>query len=157
VESDFSASIQVYPAEEKIKVGVAAYLLFVNFVAVGIILATCHYTNNMYFDQYLEKFKTVVEVSKGNCGCKVLETVQLLIRQWDHAVVSQACKWCRDRGVRRDAIRLLRAVASQEDVWDSLMIAEIWECMMKLEEEGVEAEHIPEESRVKLKLRSMST
>jgi hypothetical protein len=54
----------VYPAEEKIKVGVAAHLLFVNFVAVDIILATCLYTNNMCFDQYLEKFKTVVEVSK---------------------------------------------------------------------------------------------
>jgi hypothetical protein len=37
------------------------------------------------------------------------------------------------------------------------MIAEIGECMMKLEEEGVEAQHIPEEVQVKLKLQSMST
>jgi hypothetical protein len=58
--------------------------------------------------------------------------------------------------VRRDAVRLLRAVASQEGVWGSLMIAEIGECMVKLEEEGVEAEHIPEAAQ-KLKLQSMST
>jgi hypothetical protein len=37
------------------------------------------------------------------------------------------------------------------------MIAEIGECMVKLEEEGVEAEHIPEAAQVKLKLQSMST
>jgi hypothetical protein len=37
------------------------------------------------------------------------------------------------------------------------MIADIGECMMMLEVEGVEEEHIPEEARVKLKLQSMST
>jgi hypothetical protein len=58
--------------------------------------------------------------------------------------------------VRREAIRLLRAVASQEGVWDSLMIAEIGECMMKLEEDGVETEHIPEEARVRLKHVNMN-
>lgn len=59
--------------------------------------------------------------------------------------------------MRRDAIRPLRAAASGEGVWDSLMIAGIGECMMMLEVEGVEEEHIPEEARVKLKLQSMST
>jgi len=38
----------------------AANLLLVNFVAVDIILATCLYTDNISFDQDLEKFKTIV-------------------------------------------------------------------------------------------------
>jgi len=38
--------------------------------------------------------------------------------------------------MRRDAIRLLRAVASQEGAWDSMTITEIGVCVMKLEEEG---------------------
>jgi hypothetical protein len=37
------------------------------------------------------------------------------------------------------------------------MIAKIGEYMVKLEEEGIEAEHIPEAAQVKLKLQSMST
>ena len=64
VESDFSASAQACPAEEEKRVDVIAHPLFVNFVAVYIILAIYLYTDTICFDQYLEKFEALVEVSK---------------------------------------------------------------------------------------------
>jgi hypothetical protein len=135
---------------------VAANLLFVNFVAVDIILVTCLYTDNTSFDQHLEKFTTIVEVSKLVADTKQSRRFSFSFDSGLTPWLSAVCKWCRDRTVRREAIRLLRAISAQEGVWDSLMIAEIGECMMKLEEEGVETEHIPEEARVRLKHVNMN-
>jgi hypothetical protein len=135
---------------------VAANLLFVNFVAVDIILATCLYTDNISFDQHFEKFRTIVEVSKLVVDAKKSRRFSFSFDSGLTPWLSAVCKWCRDRTVRREAIRLLRAISGQEGVWDSLMIAEIGECMMKLEEEGVETEHIPEEVRVRLKHVNMN-
>jgi hypothetical protein len=138
------------------RLAIAAHLLFVNFVAVDIILATCLYTDNISFDQHLNKFKTIVEVSKVIVDAKQSRRFGFSFDSGVTPWLSAVCKWCRDRSVRREAIQLLRAVASQEGVWDSLMIAEIGECMMKLEEEGVETERIPEEARVRLKHVNMN-
>lgn len=135
---------------------VAAHLLFVNFIAVDIILATCLHTDNMCFDKHLEKFRTIVDVSKVIVDAKQSRRFSFSFDSGITPWLSAVCKWCRDRTLRREAVRLLRAVASQEGVWDSLMIAEIGECMMKLEEQGVEAEHIPEEARVRLKHVNMN-
>jgi hypothetical protein len=64
---------------------------------------------------------------------------------------------CRRVGtVEADFLASVQAYPA-EGAWGSLMIAEIGECMVNLEEEGVEAEHIPEAAQVKLKLQSMST
>ncbi len=46
--------------------------------------------------------------------------------------------------MRGEGIQPLRENGAQEGVWDGLMIAEIGECMMKLEKEGVQTEDIPE-------------
>jgi len=137
-------------------VDIAAHLLFVNFVAMDIILATCLYMDNMCFDEHLEKFRAIVEVSKIIVAAKQSRRFSFSFDSGVTPWLSAVCKWCRDRTLRREAIQLLRAVASQEGVWDSLMIAEIGECMMKLEENGVETEDIPEEARVRLKHCNMN-
>ncbi|PMD47103.1 hypothetical protein L207DRAFT_416101, partial [Hyaloscypha variabilis F] len=139
-----------------VKVDIAAHLLFVNFVAMDIILATCLYTDNMCFDEHLEKFRAIVEVSKIIVAAKQSRRFSFSFDSGVTPWLSAVCKWCRDRTLQREAIQLLRAVASQEGVWDSLMIAEIGECMMKLEENGVETEDIPEEARVRLKHCNMN-
>jgi hypothetical protein len=139
-----------------VKVDIAAHLLFVNFVAMDIILATCLYMDNMCFDEHLEKFRAIVEVSKIIVAAKQSRRFSFSFDSGVTPWLSAVCKWCRDRTLRREAIQLLRAVASQEGVWDSLMIAEIGECMMKLEENGVETEDIPEEARVRLKHCNMN-
>ncbi len=125
-------------------------------MATDIILATYLYIDNSLFDQHLEKFKTIVEVSKIIVGAKQSRRFSFSFDSGLTPWLSAVCKWCRDRSVRREAIRLLRAIASQEGLWDSLVIAEIGECMMKFEEEGVETEHIPEEARVRLKHVNMN-
>ncbi|KAE9363257.1 hypothetical protein N431DRAFT_524157 [Stipitochalara longipes BDJ] len=138
------------------RVDIAAHLLFVNSMAMNIILATCLHTDNMCFDDHLEKFRAIVEVSKVIVDAKQSRRFSFSFDSGVTPWLSAVCKWCRDRKLRREAIRLLRAVASQEGVWDSLMIAEIGECMMKLEEESVETEDIPEEARVRLKHVNMN-
>jgi hypothetical protein len=142
--------------KKEMRLDIAAHVLFVNFMAVDIILATCLYTDNMSFDQHLGKFRTIVEVSKVIVDVRQSRRFGFSLDSGVTPWLSAVCKWCRDRLVRREAIRLLRAVASQEGVWDSLMIAEIGNCMMKLEEDGVETEHIPEEARVRLKHVNMN-
>jgi hypothetical protein len=59
-------------------------------------------------------------------------------------------KMCRDREVRREALRLLRSYPRMEGVWDSALIAEIGQWIVGVEEEGMERDFIPEYARVRL-------
>lgn len=57
---------------------------------------------------------------------------------------------CRDRAIRREAITLLRSRYWREGERWSVEMAEIAECLMLIEEEGIESDYVPDQARVRL-------
>ena len=107
-------------------------------------------TDNCSFDDHLPEFQELVSISRliidAKKGFSQSEfSFELGIIPGLHMVA----KWCRDRTIRRQAIALLRRYDFREGVWDSLMMAEMDTRMMRLEEDGIETDHIPEHARVK--------
>lgn len=60
-------------------------------------------------------------------------------------------RWCEYRAIRREAIKLLRWYGAREGVWGSLVMAEYANCYMELEEEGIENDPMPKNTRATLK------
>jgi len=57
---------------------------------------------------------------------------------------------CRDRAIRREAITFLRSRYWREGERWSVEMADIAECLMLVEEEGIESDYVPDEARVRL-------
>jgi hypothetical protein len=102
-------------------------------------------------DKYFAHFRDIVTISREIIRIKKTFsqsdfTVELGIIPSLHATA----KWCRERKIRREAISLLRWYGSREGHWDSQTMAEIDNCVMDLEEEGIDTEYIPEGARVRV-------
>ena len=131
---------------------VAACLLRIQALAMTVSLAGLSFLNQMSYDEYLPEFAEIMDLvvlyaNVYNEGATDGSSPRsFLLEQGLLFPLLLVVTRCRDRSIRRRAIRVLQTWHS-EGLGDNAQLAQIGLFMMEVEEEGVESEVIPERSR----------
>ena len=128
-----------------------AHTLYVKSKNIEMNVGTAMESGICSYDKYFSHFREIVTLSRE------IIRIKKTFSQSDFAVelgiipsLHATAKRCRERTIRREAIELLQWYASREGHWDSRVMAEMDNCVMELEEEGIETEYIPECARVRI-------
>lgn len=132
------------------KAGTALALLQIHHLATKIMLAGVIFNREMSYDQFEPEFREMLELMK-----LAMDNNGNDFNYWERGMsfqlglASPLClivMRCRHRGLRREAISLLRSLPD-EGAWEPGLIAVLGTWIMELEEEGVVTGIIPETSR----------
>lgn len=103
-------------------------------------------TSEMAYDNYIDLFREMIELAKLQLSCSSKDPMFAFDLQnvWPLFLVA---KKCRERNVRREAIRLLAEWPRREGIWDSVVAAAVSAWVCGIEEEGMVNGWIEERSR----------
>jgi hypothetical protein len=133
-------------SEEEKRDGSAAMSIRINFMCMWVCLQFAGGPTEVCYDEFLPTFSEMNDIAS-----KMLDYQQSIFTfdlqtLWPLDLVA---KKCRDRKVRREAIRLMKIKPRREGIWDSMIAASICEWVVGLEEKGMRDGFIPEESRAR--------
>lgn len=124
----------------------AGATLRLNFLAIYTRLRHSLDDNEMGFDDEIENYREIVNLSKifwGSNSSVFSFDLQII---WALDIVAMKC---RNPLLRREAIRLLISKPRREGVLDSLLSAKVHMWLVGIEEDGMRDGIVPEESRVR--------
>lgn len=134
---------------------VTVTMLQIQALNAKVTLASVVYLSEMKYDDHLEDFKATIDYCQDivrihNAGSPASYFSGLFVL--DLGIVAPLFALvmkCRDRVLRFQGLEILKQW-HVEGWWDPLLIATIAKCLIHIEEEGMVAGEIPEESRVML-------
>jgi hypothetical protein len=133
---------------------VGATLCLLHVKMGEIFLASSFSTLELSYDKFLPQFRQIVDLTESIYDKFVHENQGHLVYHFDFGIVAPlflTATKCRDRVVRRKAIKLLKAAPLREGVSDSTCCGLMGEWTMHQEEFGVETRIIPEHRRLKIR------
>lgn len=108
-----------------------------------------------YWDAFLPEFRAIISLSKTLF--RILPRDPSLGQKGgfslDISLVPPLyilCKYCRDGGLRREAMALIEMCPKREGVWDGGMVNEVSRFLISVEEEGAIGGYIPELARARI-------
>lgn len=108
-----------------------------------------------YWDQFLPEFRAIVSLAKTLF--RILPREAALAHKGgfslDISIVPPlyiVCKYCRDGGLRREALALIDVCPRREGVWDSGLVSRVSAFLIEVEEEGMVDGYIPEYARARI-------
>ena len=132
---------------------VGATLCLLHVKMSEVFLASSFSTLELSYDQFLPQFRQIVDLTESIYDKVVHGNQGHLVYHFDFGIVAPlflTATKCRDRVVRRKAIRFLKAAPLREGVTDSICCGSMGEWIMQQEEMGVETEIIPEYRRLRI-------
>jgi hypothetical protein len=133
---------------------VGATLCLLHVKMSEIFLASSFSTLELSYDKFLPQFRQIVDLTESIYDKIVSGNQGHLVYHFDFGIVAPlflTATKCRERAVRRKAIKLLRAAPLREGVSDSICCGLMGEWTMCQEELGIETGIIPEHRRLKIK------
>ncbi|PVH73048.1 hypothetical protein DL98DRAFT_59014 [Cadophora sp. DSE1049] len=130
-----------------------ASMLMIQYVSSNLMCVPPEEESELIFDQYTLQYHTLVELSR-----ELLETfprtkARKAVFSFDDGFVASlfsAATRCRDRDIRRQAIKLLVGHPRREGLWDSAAAAKVACWLVNLEEEEMLDGFVPESSRLRI-------
>jgi hypothetical protein len=122
-------------------------------IVTRIMLAGAFFSTEVGYDELLPEFKEVLHLAESIYEPLITSVMDKVSYHYDPSVLPALfllISHCRDRMLRRAAIRLLTSSFHREGTWDSLAIARVGSWIMGIEEKGVETEHIPDHRRARM-------
>jgi len=134
---------------------VGATVLQAGWTGVCMIVNTPIPRTECYWDQFLPEFRAIVSLAKTLF--RIIPREPALAKKGgfslDISIVPPlyiVCKYCRDGGLRREAIALIDLCPGREGVWDSGLVRKVSTFLMEVEEEGMVDGYIPEYARARI-------
>ncbi|PMD43555.1 hypothetical protein L207DRAFT_300132 [Hyaloscypha variabilis F] len=134
---------------------VGATVLQAGWTGVCMIVNTPIPRTECYWDQFLPEFRAIVSLAKTLF--RIIPREPALAKKGgfslDISIVPPlyiVCKYCRDGGLRREAIALIDLCPGREGVWDSGLVRKVSTFLMDVEEEGMVDGYIPEFARARI-------
>ncbi|KAN0103232.1 hypothetical protein V8E51_011545 [Hyaloscypha variabilis] len=134
---------------------VGATVLQAGWTGVCMIVNTPIPRTECYWDQFLPEFRAIVSLAKTLF--RIIPREPALAKKGgfslDISIVPPlyiVCKYCRDSGLRREAIALIDLCPRREGVWDSGLVRKVSNFLMEVEEEGMVDGYIPEYARARI-------
>lgn len=130
---------------------VMATMIFINCIALEIMVAAVAFPDQTSYDEYLPFFQQIVDLIETHVTTVFEKTTKpldggFLLDLGITCPLGVVVMRCRDRVIRRKAIAILRSWF-HEGPTDPVMISKVGTFMMEMEEEGNEFGAIPESSR----------
>ena len=130
-----------------------ASMLMIQYVSANLMCVPPEEESEMIFDQYTSQYRTLVYLSR-----ELLETfprtkARKAVFSFDDGLVASlfsAATRCRDRNIRRQAIKLLVEHPRREGLWDSAAAVKVACWLVNLEEEAMLDGSVPESSRLRI-------
>lgn len=144
----FTPLLETYRHRTQSKEYVSITSLQVRFMSARLALSTTLSTDQLIYDDHIEEVREIIRLarilhlhpsSKGEFAFDLGYIPQLYV---------MAIK-CRDRSLRREAVNLLHSRSWREGVWDSNLAGSMATALMEVEEEGLQGDFVPNESRVR--------
>ncbi|KAF8857841.1 hypothetical protein BDZ45DRAFT_422747 [Acephala macrosclerotiorum] len=128
-----------------------AHTLHVKARGLEIGLSGAMDTSNCAHEKHFAEFRDVVNVAREIIRAKKrFSKADFTFEQGILPTLHMTAKWCRDRVVRREALAIMDWYGAREGHWDSVVTTSIDRCLIRLEEDGIEEDYVPESARVRI-------
>jgi hypothetical protein len=141
------------PDEKRPLSMIGARIMKMLSITAKIMLMGAFFNSELGYDSLLPEFTENTILAESVYGPLISARKGIVSFNFDPNVLPpmyQLLVKCRDRMLRRRVIRLLTSYFHREGPWDSHAIARTGTWIMKVEEDGIETEHIPDHRRARM-------